>query len=58
LAYSSTLKMEATRSSKTLGDLQQTAWHYIPEGRTLHNHHCENLDSFKQTLMFYEFMLH
>jgi hypothetical protein len=38
LAYSSTLKMEATCSSKTLVDSQWTTWHYIPEDRTLHNH--------------------
>jgi hypothetical protein len=24
---------------------QHTIWHYIPEGRTLYNHHCENLKS-------------
>jgi hypothetical protein len=28
--------MEATRSSETLADFQKTAWHYIPEDRTLH----------------------
>jgi hypothetical protein len=33
LAYSLTLKMEATSSSETLVDLQQTALHYIPEDR-------------------------
>jgi hypothetical protein len=36
LAYSLTLKMEATCSSKTSVDFQQTAWHYIPEDRTLY----------------------
>jgi hypothetical protein len=35
LAYSVTLKMEATCSSKTLVDFQRTTWHYIPEDRTL-----------------------
>jgi hypothetical protein len=34
--------MEVTCSSKTSVDFQQTAWCYIPEDRTLHNHHCEN----------------
>jgi hypothetical protein len=29
--------MEATCSSKTLVDFQQTTWHYIPEDRTLQN---------------------
>jgi hypothetical protein len=33
LAYSSTLKMEATSSSKMSDDFQQIAWHYIPEDR-------------------------
>jgi hypothetical protein len=36
LAYSSTLKMEATRSSKTSVDFQTTTWRYNPEVRTLH----------------------
>jgi hypothetical protein len=31
LAYSSTLKMEATCSYETLVDFQWTTWHYIPE---------------------------
>jgi hypothetical protein len=30
-AYSSTLKMEAIRSSETLDDFQQTTWRYILE---------------------------
>jgi hypothetical protein len=34
--HSSTLKMEAARSSKTSVDFQWTAWHYIPEDSTLH----------------------
>jgi hypothetical protein len=45
LAYSSTLKMEAT-SSKTLVGFQQTTRYYISENRNLHNHHCENLKSY------------
>jgi hypothetical protein len=43
LAYSSILQMEATRSSETSGDFQQT---YISKDRTLHNHWCENLKSY------------
>jgi hypothetical protein len=44
-AYSWTLKMEATCSSETSVDFQRTTHRYIPEHRTLHNHHCENLSS-------------
>jgi hypothetical protein len=43
MAYSLTLKMEATCSSKTSVDFQWTILHYIPEDRTLDNHSCENL---------------
>jgi hypothetical protein len=46
LSYSSTLKMKVTCSSETSVDFQQTEWHYIPEDRTLHNHHCENVKSY------------
>jgi hypothetical protein len=35
LAYSMTLKMEATCSSETLVDFQMTMWHCISEDRTL-----------------------
>jgi hypothetical protein len=34
LAYSSTLKMEATYPSETLIDSQRITWHYIPEDAT------------------------
>jgi hypothetical protein len=37
LAYSSTLNMEATCSSKTSADFQRTTRRYFPEDRTLHN---------------------
>jgi hypothetical protein len=47
LAYSSTLKMEETCPSETLVDFQQTTQCYIPEDRSLHNHCCENLKSYK-----------
>jgi hypothetical protein len=43
LACSSTLMMEATRSSKTLVDIQWTTQCYIPKDRPLYNHHCDNL---------------
>jgi hypothetical protein len=43
LAYTSTLRMEATYSSETLVGFQQTTWRYIPQYRTLHDHCCENL---------------
>jgi hypothetical protein len=39
--------MEAICSFETLADFQQTTWHCIPEHSTLHNHHCENLQSYK-----------
>jgi hypothetical protein len=35
MAYSSTLKMEATCSSETSADFRQTTRRYIPEDRTL-----------------------
>jgi hypothetical protein len=44
-AYSWTLKIEATCSSETFVDFQQTTRRYIPEDKTLHNHRCENLNS-------------
>jgi hypothetical protein len=34
LAYSSTLKMEATRSSEMSYDFQRTTWRYMAENRT------------------------
>jgi hypothetical protein len=46
LAYSSTLKTEATSCSETSVDFQRTTWCHIPEDITLHNHRCENLKSY------------
>jgi hypothetical protein len=46
LNYSSTLKMEATRSSETSGTTLRTTRRHIPEDDTLQNHGCENLKSF------------
>jgi hypothetical protein len=37
---------EVTFSSETSADFQRTTRRYIPEGRTLHNHRCENLRSY------------
>jgi hypothetical protein len=48
LAYSSALKMEAISSSETSVDTQRTTRRYIPEDCTLHNHRCENLESYKE----------
>jgi hypothetical protein len=54
LAYSLTLKMEATSSSEMWADFQQqTTWRYIPEDKTLHNHCCENLESYKTAAICY-----
>jgi hypothetical protein len=47
LKYSSTLKMEAIRSSETSGATRRTTRRHIPEDDTLHNHRCENLKSYK-----------
>jgi hypothetical protein len=46
LNYSSTLKMEAIRSSETSGTTLRTARRHIPEDDTLQNHRCENLKSY------------
>jgi hypothetical protein len=50
LNYSTTLKMEAIRSSETSGTTQRTTRRHIPEEDTLQNHRCENLKSY--TLIF------
>jgi hypothetical protein len=36
LAYSSTLKLEVTRSFETWVDFKRTTWRYISEDRSLH----------------------
>jgi hypothetical protein len=38
--------MEAICSSETSVDTQRTTRRYIPEDGTLHNHRCENLESY------------
>jgi hypothetical protein len=51
-AYSSALMMEATCSSETSVDFQQTTWRYIAEDRTLYNHHCANPKSYNKNYTF------
>jgi hypothetical protein len=46
LAYSSTLKIEATCSSETSVYFQRTTRRYITEDRILHKHRCENVQSY------------
>jgi hypothetical protein len=46
LAYSSTLKMEASSSSETSVGFWLTTLSSIPEDSTLHNHRCENFKSY------------
>jgi hypothetical protein len=46
LTYSSTLKMETKCSSEMSVEYQRTTQRYIPEDITLHNHRCENLNSY------------
>jgi hypothetical protein len=38
--------MEATCSSETSVDIQQTACRYTPEDITRHNHCCESFESY------------
>jgi hypothetical protein len=52
LAYSSTLKTEATFSSETSADFQWTSWRYIPEDRTIHNYRCETLKSYSSVFVW------
>jgi hypothetical protein len=46
LNYSSTLKMEAIRSSETSGTTLRTTRRHIPDDDTLQYHRCENLKSY------------
>jgi hypothetical protein len=54
LAYSSTLKMEATCSSETSIDFQKITLRFVSEGSTLHNHRWENLKFYMNIIMFAE----
>jgi hypothetical protein len=47
LAYSWTLKMDATCSSETLAAFQWTTWRYIPDDSTLQQH-----DQFSLSMLF------
>jgi hypothetical protein len=53
LAYSSTLKMEATRSSETSVDFHRTTRRYNPEVRTFHKQRCENLKYCTEILLIW-----
>jgi hypothetical protein len=48
LNYSSTLKMQAIRSSETSGTTLRITRRHIPEDDTLQNHRCENLKSYNK----------
>jgi hypothetical protein len=52
LADFSTLKMEATRSSKTSVHTR-SKWRHIPEGGILHSHCRENLKSYKESSLLH-----
>jgi hypothetical protein len=49
-------KMEATCSSETSVDFQQTTRRYSPEDRTHHNHRCENLTTYIESYQFYRLL--
>jgi hypothetical protein len=46
LAYSSTLKLDVTYSSKTSVEFKRNIQRYIADDRTLHNHRCKSLKSY------------
>jgi hypothetical protein len=48
LVSSLTLKMGTICFSETSVDFHRTTWPYIPEDRTLRNHRCENLKSYRE----------
>jgi hypothetical protein len=47
LAHPLTLKVEAICSSDTSVEFQRSTRCYIPEGRTLHDHRCENFRHYR-----------
>jgi hypothetical protein len=52
LAYSWTMKMEATCYSETSVDFQRNTWRYIPEDRTIHNNCSEISKSTKSKTIY------
>jgi hypothetical protein len=48
-------EMEDTCPSGTSVDFQVTTWRYIPEDRTVHNHCCDNLNSYIIASLFQRF---
>jgi Fe2+ transport system protein B len=51
LVQSSTLKMNAMRSSETSVYVPGTRQYYVPEDRTLYNHCCEDLKSYVRNFL-------
>jgi hypothetical protein len=47
--------MEAMCPSETSVDLQQATQRYVPEDSVLHNHHCENLKSYRSVTAWANF---
>jgi hypothetical protein len=52
LDYFSTLKMDEICSPEMSVDFHRTVLYYIPEDRSLHRNHCENLKS--ETLVHFK----
>jgi hypothetical protein len=44
--------MEGTYSSETSAGFQRTTQRWFPEGKTLHDHRCENLKILQYILVF------
>jgi hypothetical protein len=51
LTHSSTMKMEAVGTSRTLVPIYQTTQHNIPEGCNLSAHHCEYIRAHEDYLI-------
>jgi hypothetical protein len=49
--------LKAASSSETVADFLQNTRHYIPEDRLLHNHRCENLNSYRVAIPLYSLHL-
>jgi hypothetical protein len=48
--------METIFFSETSINIYWTIWSYIPEGRIVHSHRCENLRSSEMTCLFRKFL--